>query len=356
MPLTQREAWRLAQSRDNVLSQLLKLISTGQLPDKRKTCGDNTTLKVLHNLYKKGDLHVDASKLITVKQKQKDGSFSHAIVVPQNMFPGLANALHLKTSHPSKLQLSRLLARHFFSPGQTKVISEVIDKCHTCLSLKQLPKQLFPEMTTTVDGFGCNFSADVMVRFNQKILLIREKMSQFVFATIIPNETAEALTDALLPLISDYVPESGAFVRTDNAPAFQKILNQSKQQNSPFQNLNIKIELGDTPNPNKNPVGENAIKELEKELLRLNLSKKQLSPVSLALAVRNINSRIRDRGFSAKEMCLKRSQTTNEDIKVDDTKLIKSQSKARKSHHNPVEHNGPPVSYTHLTLPTNREV
>ena len=118
MPLNQREAWRLAQSRDNVLSQLLKLISTGQLPDKKKTCGDNTTLKVLHNLYKKGDLHVDASKLITVKQKQKDGSFSQAIVVPQNMFPGLANALHLKTSHPSKLQLSRLLARHFFSPEQ----------------------------------------------------------------------------------------------------------------------------------------------------------------------------------------------------------------------------------------------
>ena len=89
-------------------------------------------------------------------------------------------------------------------------------------------------MTTAVDGFGCNFSADVMVRFNQKILLIREKMSQFVFATIIPNETAEALTNSLLPLISDYVPESGAIVGTDNAPAFQKILNQSKQQNSPF--------------------------------------------------------------------------------------------------------------------------
>ena len=350
MPLIQREAWRTAQSRDNVLSQLLKLINTGQLPDKKKTRGDNTTLKALHNLYKKGDLHVDRSNLITVKRKQNNGSFFQAIVVPQSLFPALASAIHLKTSHPSKLQLSRLLARHFFSPGQSKVISDVTDRCHTCLSLKQLPKTLFPEMTTTVDGFGCNFSADVMVRLNQKILVVREKMSQFVLATLIQNETAEALTDALLPLISDYVPDRGAVVRTDNAPAFQKIVNITKQVNSPFRNHNITIELGDTLNPNKNPVGENAIKELEKELLRLNLSNKQVTPVSLAMAVKNINSRIRDRGFSAKEMCFRRSQTTNESIKMDDSKLIKSQLQSRQSHHNTLTSEDSPISVGNLVM------
>ena len=66
------------------------------------------------------------------------------------------------------------------------------------------------------------------------------------------------MTDALLPLISDYVPDSGAIVRTDNAPAFQKILHQSGQHISPFRDPNIKIELGDTLNRNKNPVGERA--------------------------------------------------------------------------------------------------
>ena len=117
MPLAQREAWRVAQSRDYALSKLLKLINTGQLPAKKKTCGDYTTIKTLHNLYTKGDLHVDKANLITVRQKQSDGSFSQNIVVPQKLFPGLANALHVKTSHPSKARLTKLLARHFYSPG-----------------------------------------------------------------------------------------------------------------------------------------------------------------------------------------------------------------------------------------------
>ena len=91
MPLAQREAWRLAQSRDYALSHLLKLVNSGQLPEKKKTCGNNTTIKKLHNLYTKGELHVDKSNLITVRQKQSDGSFLQTIIVPQNMFSVVAN-------------------------------------------------------------------------------------------------------------------------------------------------------------------------------------------------------------------------------------------------------------------------
>ena len=339
MPYVQREAWKNAQNHDKVLSQLIKLINTGQLPEKKKTCGPNTTLKLLHNLYKKGELSIDKSGLVTVRQKQSDGSLAQAIVVPTDMFPGLVNAMHLKTSHPSKLQLTKLLSRHFYCPGQTTVISEVTDNCHTCLSLKQLPSQLFPEMTTSVEGFGCNFSADVMVRLKQKILVIREKMSQFVFARLIPDETSETLSNAMIPLISDFVPESGAIIRTDNAPAFIKLNSESKLDNSVFKSSNIQLELGDTLNQNKNPVGENAIKELQKEFLRLGYSNKQLEPVTLSIAVKNINSRIRERGYSSKEMCFKRSQTTNGNIRMNDSKLIQSQENLRKSRHNDVEAN-----------------
>ena len=334
MPLAQREAWRLAQSRDFALSHLLKLVKSGQLPEKKKTCGDNTTIKALHNLYKKGELHVDKSDLITVRQKQSDGSFAQTIVVPKNMFPGLANALHVKTSHPSKMQLTRLLSRHFYSPGQTKVISDISDKCYTCLSLKQLPKELFPQVTTAVNGFGSNFSADVIVRLKQKILLVRENLSQFVFARLIPDETADTLMNNLVPLISDFVPESGSIVRTDNAPAFQKLLSISSQKNSIFNSLNITLQLGDALNPNKNPIAENAVKELEKEFLRLGFSNKQIQPLVLSLAVKNINSRIRQRGFSSKEMCFTRSQTTNENIRLHDPTLSKTQVDLRTSKHN----------------------
>ena len=186
-------------------------------------------------------------------------------------------------------------------------------------------------MTTSVDGFGANFSIDVMVRLKQKIVVVREKMSQFVSASIIADETAKTIMNAFLPLISDSIPETGATLRTDNAPAFQKLLSLSKEDGSPFNKLKIKLELGDTLNVNKNPVAENAVKELEKEFLRLGFSNMQLNPTDLAIAVRNINSRIRDRGYSSKEICFKRSQTTNESIKVNDFKLIHEQEEKRKA-------------------------
>ena len=164
-------------------------------------------------------------------------------------------------------------------------------------------------------------------------------MSQFVFARLIPDETSETLSNAMIPLISDFVPESGAIIRTDNAPAFIKLNSESKLDNSVFKSSNIQLELGDTLNQNKNPVGENAIKELQKEFLRLGYSNKQLEPVTLSIAVKNINSRIRERGYSSKEMCFKRSQTTNGNIRMNESKLIQSQENLRKSRHNDVEAN-----------------
>ena len=121
-------------------------------------------------------------------------------------------------------------------------------------------------------------------------------------ALIIPDETADTLMDNLLPMVSDYVPENGSIIRTDNAPAFQKLVAMSSQDNSVFKNLNITIQLGDALNPNMNPIAENAVKELEKEFLRLNLSNKQIQPVTLSLAVKNVNSQICQRGFSSRDV------------------------------------------------------
>ena len=115
MPFTQQNAWRQAQSQDKTLQMLLSLINTGQVPEKKKTCSEYTTLKLLHNLYCKGLLKVSNQGLITVIQNQENGQQTQAIVVPTNLFPGLAHSLHLKTMHASKLQLQRLMSRYFYS-------------------------------------------------------------------------------------------------------------------------------------------------------------------------------------------------------------------------------------------------
>ena len=73
MPYTQQSAWKQAQSQDKTLQALLELIKTGQSPEKKKTCKDYTTLKLLHNLYLKGSLKISNQGLITVLQKQDNG-------------------------------------------------------------------------------------------------------------------------------------------------------------------------------------------------------------------------------------------------------------------------------------------
>ena len=78
-------------------------------------------------------------------------------------------------------------------------------------------------------------------------------------------------------------------IRTDNAPAFQKLLNESSKENSIFKTLNINLQPDDALNSNKNPIAENAVKELEKEFLRLGFSNQQIQPLVLSLAVKNMN-------------------------------------------------------------------
>ena len=138
MPFTQQSAWKNAQAQDKTLGTLIDLIQSGQVPERKKTCSDYTTLKLLYNLYQKGSLKVSNQGLVTVSQTQETGEQCQAIVVPMNLYPGLAHSIHLKTMHCSKLQLQRLMSRYFYAVGHHRMLSDVIDNCHTCLSLNPI--------------------------------------------------------------------------------------------------------------------------------------------------------------------------------------------------------------------------
>ena len=343
MPFIQQNAWKQAQSQDKTLQILLSLIKSGQTPERRKTCSENTTLKLLHNLYCKGSLKISNQGLITVTQCHENGDQTQAIVVPTNLYPGLVHSIHLKTMHSSKLQLQRLMSRYFYSVGHQRVISEVVDNCHTCLSLKELPKELFPETTGQIQGFGSHFACDIMVRNSQKILWIREKLTQFTGAKILEQDTGDETLKAIVMLIADMVPEYGSVVRTDNASTFQKINSSVDKGDSWLNKFNIKLELGETFNQNHNPIAENLIKEAHKEVNKAGYTSNQMDELQLSLVVKNINSRIRNRGLSAKEMCFMRDQVTNKNINYDDTTLKDQQREKRESTHNKVPH--PEVTY-----------
>ena len=67
MPFTQRKSWIVIQKNDKVHQELAALIDSSQTPIKKRTKGDNTTLKRLHNMFKTGNLKKASDGLITVK-------------------------------------------------------------------------------------------------------------------------------------------------------------------------------------------------------------------------------------------------------------------------------------------------
>ena len=86
-------------------------------------------------------------------------------------------------------------------------------------------------------------------------------------------------------------------------------------------------------NPNKNPVAERAVQELEDELLRQEPSGGSVSSLSLAIATARLNSRIRYSGLSARELWTQRSQFTHEQLPVSDRSNLLKQQKLREQNH-----------------------
>ena len=138
MPFYQRKTWLNLQGSDSVHAKLKHLITMGQSPEKRKTKGD-AKLKLLYNLFVKGDLRIEKDGLIMVKTKARVND-DWAISVPPALFPGIAQALHIRFSHPSKLQLCNILARYYYCPGHQAIINNTVDSCKQCLTLRSLPK------------------------------------------------------------------------------------------------------------------------------------------------------------------------------------------------------------------------
>ena len=320
VPYLQRKAWIDVQAQDPIHSKLKHLIQVSQSPEPKKTCGQFTHIKQLHNLYKKGDLKITNDGLIEVKQHGQIKS-GWVISVPTTMFAGLIQALHLRLSHPSKAQLTQVIQKFFYTPGYLSYIDQLYDNCHTCQSLKTLPKIFKPETTTPLQGFGTKFAADVIERCSQKILVVVECLTGFSITQLIPDQTTKTLDQALYTILSTYAHVQGCTTRTDGAPSWQSLHIQSRQQGSLWKMANFVIEIGDTLNKNKNPVCENKIKELEKEILKFKSNSGPITISELAYITRIMNARPRHRGNTSYELVFKRSQVDGSAVETSDTEL-----------------------------------
>ena len=329
MPMIQTSVWKNIQMNDSVHSKLLHLINTRQLPETRKTRGDYTKLKLLHNLYTQGKLFIQDGLFLV---KTPDGHFNEAAIsVPPSLFPGIANAIHIRLDHPSKGQLANLISRYFYTPGWRNIIDQLTDACHQCIALRKLPKVLIEDTHSQPQTIASRFAADVIERESQKILIVREHISQFTRGAIIQDQTAQSLQQALISLIVDIIPDSGTEVRVDGATAFQALERESIRPGTMLNKLKIKIVVGRLLNKNKNPNAENAVQEVLKELLRLKQHAGPISTTDLDIALKNINARIRCHSLTPKEVLFRRNVVSNDPIDVPDHQITRHQEKQKQT-------------------------
>ena len=335
MPFLQPSAWSKIQKADPAHKKLDWLLLHGQRPEKKQTKGVHTQTKHLYTLYKSGRLHKTSDGVYKVKHTDPESGIEYsAISVPLQMYPGLLQAIHLRLRHPLKTQLLRLSKRYFYGVGMEQLISEITDACYTCAKLKRLPPDLLKdENTELVEQVGQEFAADVVQRDKQAILIVREKLSSFAKACFVENQSAETLQDAIIDLVLPIMADGGSTVRVDCAPAFKSLETSSALQDSPFKKNNIKLELGNHFNVNKNPVAERLARELHAALRVLSPGPDKLSNVTLQEAIRDINDKRRGRGLTAKEMLLRRHHGTGEEANWIDRDLGQQQNIQRKKMH-----------------------
>ena len=226
------------------------------------------------------------------------------IVVPRSVLDGLVTALHIKLDHPSKHQLQLVMRRNFFALDMPAAIARVSDTCHTCASLKKLPPQVVQHSTEEPPKVvGVSFAADVLKRCKQTIIVVRETTTSFTATSIIHDEKANTLRDALAKLCSELHPLEGppAIIRVDPTPGFVAL-----RTDPTLKRLGLSLEIGRVKNTNKNPVAEKAIVELEEEILRQAPNGGPISTVTLAIATSRLNSRLRREGLSARELWTQR--------------------------------------------------
>ena len=343
MPFSQKKAWGDLQHNCQIHNTIRYLIKVGQRPDKHKTKGKQTYIKLLYNYFLDGRLFVDEDDIIMIRVP--NGFFNgFAVSIPPAYMPGLLQSVHYKLQHPSKSQMLNLVSRYYFAIGLAKLVNDISENCYQCAALRPLPKAVTEHTTTVPQAFGSRFSADVIERESQRILLVRESLSQFTILKLIPNQMADTLTEATFEAILPLLSEEGAVLRVDGATAWQSISN-NPTTSGPWAKYNVKVEVGSLINPNKNPEAEVAIKECEKEILKFNPDLKTISPLQLSQIMKQINTRVRNaKKFAPQEMMLRRELAANKKLDVDDTDLTEAIKTARQTAHDRVKPTEPDTS------------
>ena len=153
------------------------------------------------------------------------------------------------------------------------------------------------------------------------IIVVRETTTSFTATSIIHDEKANTLRDALAKLCSELHPLEGpqAIIRVDPTPGFVAL-----RTDTTLKCLGLSLEIGRVKNTNKNPVAE---------ILHQAPNGGPISTVTLAIATSRLNSRLWREGLSARELWTQRDQFTHDQLPICDRKVLQEQHLQRKQNH-----------------------
>ena len=328
MPYTTKSSWKQIQDSCPDLVKLRKyLTNSAKIPKKRKKFTDVKRYLNLGVTALTGNLN----GLLVIKQTTPFKPTSYRVVIPRNVSDGLLTALHIQLNHPSTHQLKLLFSREFFCLDLDSKARKITESCHTCASLKKVPSLYHEQTTSEPDGIiGSRFSVDIVNRYSQCILILRENVTSYTEGTIIANEKSNTLREGLLMLVSKLRSKNGpkAIIRSDPASGFRTLLNDEM-----LKKFNIEIELGEPKNINKNPVAESAIQELHSALVRIQPLGGKITESVLAIAINQMNDLVRHHKLSSREAWTKRDMSTGQELQIKDESLINMKYKNRKDNH-----------------------
>ena len=323
LPFTSRPAWLAVQSECPDLHRTHAHLVQGTRPSKKLT-----NIKDVKRYLQVASIADDG---LLVVQRHPLSPTRECIIVPRQALDGLLTALHIQLGHPSCHQLKMVVKCYLFTLDLDKAVSRVSEGCYSCAAIRNSPTARIDQSTTPPpEAIGQSFAADVMKHSRQLIFVLHETVTSYTCSLFLENERHQTLRDAIIKLCLEMRPMDGppAVIRTDPAPGFKALVNDPL-----LKKHRVTIELGQPKNPNKNPVAERAVQELETELLHQEPLGSAVSPLTLAVATSALNSRIRSRGLSSREMWTQRDQFSNKQLPLADDCLIALQHKQRLSNH-----------------------
>lgn len=145
-------------------------------------------------------------RLLVVHQSNPLNLPRDIIIVARSVLDGLVTALHINLDHPTKHQMLMSMKRHFCALDLSQAIDRVCDLCHTGVAPQMFLTNYFEQSSELPsDTIGIDFAAEVMKRYQQLVLVLRESVTAYT-ACIIPDEKHDTLRDALLGLCVELQP------------------------------------------------------------------------------------------------------------------------------------------------------